>query len=156
MAVTSGSSLAALPRLVVVALSVLAPASTLAAQAQAALQKAAALVEEGRLQEADQQVQLALADPGTRAAIQDIIAQQDAAEWQRRFEGTDTCVTVVKTLEEAVRSPHFAARGLFTQTLDDGAGKTIPALPVPISPALVRDAARTAPLLGDTDASAIR
>jgi tetratricopeptide (TPR) repeat protein len=95
MAVTSASSRAALPRLVVVALSVLASASTLAAQGQAALQKAAALVEEGRLQEADQQAQLALADPGTRAAACSVLGairvQQD-----RLPEG-------IELLQEAIR-----------------------------------------------------
>ena len=47
---------------------VLPPVATFGAQAQAALQRAAALVQEGRLQEADQQAQLALSDPATRAA----------------------------------------------------------------------------------------
>jgi tetratricopeptide (TPR) repeat protein len=67
--VTSGSDRGGLPRLAVVALcSVLPPAAAFGAQAQAALQRAAALVQEGRLQEADQQAQLALSDPSTRAA----------------------------------------------------------------------------------------
>jgi tetratricopeptide (TPR) repeat protein len=44
------------------------PGVAFGAQAQQALQRAAALVEEGRLQEADQQAQLALSNPETRAA----------------------------------------------------------------------------------------
>ena len=59
----------------------LAPATALGAQGQAALQRAAALVQEGRLQEADQQAQLALADPATRAAACSVLGtirvQQD-------------------------------------------------------------------------------
>jgi tetratricopeptide (TPR) repeat protein len=62
----------------------LAPAVAFGGQAQAALQKAAALVQEGRLQEADQQVQVALADPATRAAACSVLGairiQQDRLE----------------------------------------------------------------------------
>ena len=60
---------------------VLPPMATFGAQAQAALQRAAALVQEGRLQEADQQAQLALSDPATRAAACSVLGairvQQD-------------------------------------------------------------------------------
>ena len=45
----------------------LAPGAVLGAQSHEALQRAAALVQEGRLEEADQQAQLALSDPETRA-----------------------------------------------------------------------------------------
>jgi crotonobetainyl-CoA:carnitine CoA-transferase CaiB-like acyl-CoA transferase len=96
-------------------------------------------------------------DPAaTRASVQQIIASADAAEWLRRFEGVDACVSVVKTLEEAVRSPHFTARGVFAEELDDGSGRRIPALPVPIAASLTRGATRAAPRLGDTDPSTIR
>src|SRR4029453_3148600 len=95
-AVTSGLGRRALWRLAVAALcSVLPTAPTFGAQAQAALQKAAALVAEGRLQEADQEVQLALSDPGTRAAACSVLGairvQQD-----RLQEGVDL-------LQEAIR-----------------------------------------------------
>jgi tetratricopeptide (TPR) repeat protein len=74
---------------------VLTPPAAFALQAQAALQKAAALVEEGRLQEADQQAQIALGDPGTRAAACSVLGairvQQD-----RLQEG-------VELLQEAIR-----------------------------------------------------
>jgi tetratricopeptide (TPR) repeat protein len=71
-----------------------------AAQAQAALQRAAALVQEGRLPEAEQQVRLALADPATRAAACSVLGairvQQD-----RLAEGAEL-------LEEAIRlDPHL-------------------------------------------------
>lgn len=96
-------------------------------------------------------------DPaGIRTAVQEIIAGADAVEWLRRFEGVDACVSMVKTLEEAVRSPHFAARGLFAGRLEDAEGKCVPALPVPIAPGLSDGAARGAPRLGDTDPASIR
>ena len=67
-----------------VLLCVLPPAAALGAQGQAALQRAAALVQEGRLQEADEQAQLALSDPATRAAACSVLGairvQQDRLE----------------------------------------------------------------------------
>jgi tetratricopeptide (TPR) repeat protein len=79
---------------------VLPPVAAFAAQAQAALQRAAALVQEGRLPEAEQQVRLALADPATRAAACSVLGairvQQD-----RLAEGAEL-------LEEAIRlDPHL-------------------------------------------------
>ena len=79
---------------------VLPPVATFGAQAQAALQRAAALVQEGRLQEADQQAQLALSDPATRAAACSVLGairvQQDRLE-----EGAEL-------LQEAIRlDPHL-------------------------------------------------
>src|SRR6185295_4742177 len=84
----------------VVLLCSLLPAAAFGAQGQAALQRAAALVREGRLQEADQQAQLALSDPATRAAACSVLGairvQQD-----RLDEG-------VKLLQEAIRlDPHM-------------------------------------------------
>jgi len=90
-----------LPRLAVVVLcGVLSPAATFGAQAQAALQRAAVLVQEGRLQEAGQQAQLALSDPETRAAACSVLGairlQQD-----RLREGAEL-------LQEAIRlDPHL-------------------------------------------------
>jgi tetratricopeptide (TPR) repeat protein len=79
---------------------VLPPVATFGAQAQAAIQRAAALVQEGRLQEADQQAQLALSDPATRAAACSVLGairiQQDRLE-----EGAEL-------LQEAIRlDPHL-------------------------------------------------
>jgi hypothetical protein len=54
------------------------------------------------------------------------------------------------SLREAVCHPHFVARGLFTHRVADGAGRTIPALPVPIAPALRTGEERLGyPRLGD-------
>ena len=86
-----------LPRLaaVVFLASLLSPAAAFADEAHEALQKAAALVQDGRLQEADQQAQLALADPETRAAACSVLGairlQQD-----RLREGAEL-------LQEAIR-----------------------------------------------------
>jgi alpha-methylacyl-CoA racemase len=38
------------------------------------------------------------------------------------------------TLEEALRDPHFVARGLFAHQVSGPTGATMPALPVPIDP----------------------
>jgi protein O-GlcNAc transferase len=63
---------------------VLPPSAAFGAQAQEALQRAATLVQEGRLQEADQEAQRALADPSTRAAACSVLGairlQQDRLE----------------------------------------------------------------------------
>jgi len=58
------------PRFLVVLLA-LSPVS--APDSQAALQKAAALVQQGRLEEADQQARIALADPETRAGAYSVL-----------------------------------------------------------------------------------
>jgi tetratricopeptide (TPR) repeat protein len=74
---------------------VLSAATAFGAQAQAALQRAATLVQEGRLQEADQQAQLAMSDPATRAAACSVLGAIRVRQ-QRLAEG-------VALLEEAVR-----------------------------------------------------
>jgi len=76
------------------------------------------------------------ADPAaTRAAIAEIIAGRTADEWRPLFTKADCCVTIVASLEEALRDPHFAARGLFAHRVAGTSGKTIPALPLPLAPA---------------------
>jgi crotonobetainyl-CoA:carnitine CoA-transferase CaiB-like acyl-CoA transferase len=73
-------------------------------------------------------------DPrGTIQAVAKVIATQTAAEWERRFEGVDACVVVVKSLREAVDNPHFVGRGLFQRFVQQG-DKRIPALTTPIAP----------------------
>jgi alpha-methylacyl-CoA racemase len=74
------------------------------------------------------------ADPRrTIAAIEKIIGQRTAAEWQAMFDGKDVCCSVVMTMNEAIEDPHFNARGLFNATVKSG-GKTMSALPVPLAP----------------------
>jgi len=56
--------------------------------------------------------------PGSAAALETItrvtarIAQRTCAEWERRFESIDACVTPVLTPAAALAHPHHAARGL--------------------------------------------
>ncbi|MPZ55910.1 MAG: CoA transferase [Rhizobiales bacterium] len=76
-----------------------------------------------------------LTDPAaTRAAVAKIIAGRTADEWRPLLAQADCCVTIVVSLEEALRDPHFAARGLFEHRVASASGKTIPALPLPIAP----------------------
>jgi alpha-methylacyl-CoA racemase len=56
---------------------------------------------------------------------------------------------VVASLEEAVRDPHFVGRGLFAGGLSDGAGRSIPALPVPLAPVFRATRAASYPTLGE-------
>jgi tetratricopeptide (TPR) repeat protein len=107
----------------VVLLCSLWPAAGFGAQAQAALQRAAALVQEGRLQEADQQAQLALSDPATRAAACSVLGvirvQQDRLE-----EGA-------QLLQEAIRlDPQLLGAQLNLAQLYTLQGKDELALPV--------------------------
>ena len=75
-------------------------------------------------------------DPqATIAAVRAIIASETAAHWQPLFAKADCCVTIVASIEEALHDPHFVARGLFDRKVSAPDGRTMPALPVPISPA---------------------
>lgn len=72
----------------------------------------------------------------TRAAVAERLRGRPSAAWRPLFAAADCCVTVVASLEEAVADPHFAARGLFTGTVTTPSGARLPALPLPIAPAL--------------------
>jgi len=75
------------------------------------------------------------ADPAaTKAAVAAIIAEKSAEEWRPILAAADCCVTVVASLEEAVRDPHFVARGLFAYEVAGRSGNSMAALPVPIAP----------------------
>ena len=87
----------------------------------------------------------------TRAAVAAIIARKTADEWLRLFEGVDACVSVVKSLQDAVQSPHFRARGVFSGNISSGIGTGIPALPLPISPSLMAQGDRGYPGLGEAN-----
>jgi crotonobetainyl-CoA:carnitine CoA-transferase CaiB-like acyl-CoA transferase len=63
-----------------------------------------------------------------------IIAGKTADEWRPVFAEADCCVTVMATIEEALRDPHFIERGLFAHRVAGPSGATMPALPVPIDP----------------------
>jgi len=77
------------------------------------------------------------ADPAaTRAAVAAIIESRPADEWRPVLAAADCCATIVASLEEATRDPHFVARGLFARQVTMPNGKALPALPIPIAPAL--------------------
>ena len=74
-------------------------------------------------------------DPaGAIAAVAKIVVSKTADEWRPVFAKADSCVTIMASLEEALRDPHFTGRGLFAHKVAGPSGKTMPALPVPIDP----------------------
>jgi crotonobetainyl-CoA:carnitine CoA-transferase CaiB-like acyl-CoA transferase len=76
-----------------------------------------------------------LSDPAaTRAAIAALIAARTADAWRPVFARADCCVTVVASLEEALRDPHFVGRGLFAHHVVGASGRSLPALPLPLAP----------------------
>jgi crotonobetainyl-CoA:carnitine CoA-transferase CaiB-like acyl-CoA transferase len=76
-----------------------------------------------------------LRDPkATRDAVAKLIAARTSDEWRPIFAAADCCTTIVVPLEDAMRDPHFVARGLFDHKVESASGKIIPALPLPISP----------------------
>jgi crotonobetainyl-CoA:carnitine CoA-transferase CaiB-like acyl-CoA transferase len=73
-------------------------------------------------------------DPNaTRTAVAVIIAARTANDWRQILAAADCCATIVASLEEAVRDPHFVARGLFAREVAAADGRAIAALPVPIA-----------------------
>jgi alpha-methylacyl-CoA racemase len=74
-------------------------------------------------------------DPAaTQRGVAGIIAGKTAEAWRPVLAAADCCATVVASLEEATRDPHFVGRGLFSAKISAPSGATIPALPVPIAP----------------------
>jgi crotonobetainyl-CoA:carnitine CoA-transferase CaiB-like acyl-CoA transferase len=90
-------------------------------------------------------------DPqATLDAVAERIAARPAAEWEARFAGVDACCSIVRTAAEAASDPAFLARELFDKRTGDGAGRTMPALPVPLDGALrTGDPLLHAPQLGE-------
>ena len=92
-------------------------------------------------------------DPhGMKAIIAKRIAEKTADEWRPLLAKADCCASIVATLEEAVRDPHFVQRGLFAASVEASSGATIAALPVPIA-AQFREPAGAKPAcrLGDSE-----
>src|SRR5215470_8601123 len=74
-------------------------------------------------------------DPkATCDAVAKLIAARSSGEWRPIFAAADCCTTIVTPLEEAMRDPHFVERGLFAHRAATASGKSLPALPLPISP----------------------
>lgn len=76
----------------------------------------------------------------TRRSMTERIAAKPTDHWRVVLEGEDVCVSVVRTVGEAVADPQFRARGLFGREVTDepGSDRTIPALPVPLDRGLRR------------------
>jgi alpha-methylacyl-CoA racemase len=75
-------------------------------------------------------------DPrGTKEAVRRLIRSKTAAEWDRVFAGQDVCCSPMASLDEALRSAHFAERGVFKEALT-AEGQTMPALSLPIAACL--------------------
>ena len=91
-------------------------------------------------------------DPAaTRRAVAEKIAAKTADEWRALFAGKDICCCVMASLQDAMRDPHFIARGVFGAKLEAD-GKQMTALPVPVAPQF-RATADTAsyPALGEAN-----
>lgn len=88
-------------------------------------------------------------DPaGVKRAVATAIARETSATWAARFAGLESCVSVVATLDEAMRDPQVQARGLFAPQIAVG-GTIMPAAVVPIDPSLRDEASvKAAPGLG--------
>jgi alpha-methylacyl-CoA racemase len=67
-----------------------------------------------------------------RADLAELIGAQTLAHWQRRFQGTECCVTPVLRLEEALHDQHFRTRGMVIAAHDDSAATQL-ACPVKMS-----------------------
>jgi crotonobetainyl-CoA:carnitine CoA-transferase CaiB-like acyl-CoA transferase len=77
---------------------------------------------------------LGLDSTATAEAVAAAIASRSSAEWAPIFAKADCCVTVLRSLDEALRDPHFIERGLFGRRIEGITGGTMLALPLPIAP----------------------
>ncbi len=89
-------------------------------------------------------------DPNaTKIAIGKLIKARTSDEWRPVFAKADCCATIVATLEEALRDPHFVQRGLFAHDVSGAAGKVMLALPLPIDSGFrAKSGAKPTPKLG--------
>lgn len=92
-------------------------------------------------------------DPvAARDAVATCVRRRSAEELRALFDGRDVCCSLTSTVEEAVRDPHFAARGVFRWSLQWGDAR-IPALPVPVEPQFRREPEGAGyPTLGEANA----
>lgn len=77
-------------------------------------------------------------DPAASAAeIASIISAQPAAHWAEVFDRVDCCVTIVQSLPDAMKHPHFAARNR-ARSGHPNSRAAVSLLPLPIDPAFQR------------------
>ncbi|MET0445074.1 MAG: CoA transferase [Pseudorhodoplanes sp.] len=76
---------------------------------------------------------LGLDTSATAEAVAAVIVTRNATEWQSIFAEADCCVTVLRSLDEALRDPHFQSRGLFERDVRGVDGGAMMALPLPIA-----------------------
>lgn len=95
-------------------------------------------------------------DPeATKAAVAERIGALPAEHWKERFEGADVCCTLVRGVGEALEDEHFKARNVFDRSVEDGNGREIPALPLPVVSKLRRPELTLGyPALGEANVSA--
>ena len=91
---------------------VLPPVATFGAQAHEALQRAAVLAQEGRLEEADRQAQLALSDPETRAAACSVLGTIRLQQ-NRLGEGAELLQEAIR-LEPRLLGAHLNLAQIYT------------------------------------------
>jgi alpha-methylacyl-CoA racemase len=91
-------------------------------------------------------------DPGeTRRVVAERVQARSSEELQALFAGRDVCCSIVASVEEALRDPHFGARGIFARTLRAG-DAAMPALPVPVADAFRADTEEAGyPALGEAN-----
>jgi crotonobetainyl-CoA:carnitine CoA-transferase CaiB-like acyl-CoA transferase len=85
----------------------------------------------------------------TTSAIEKIISQRSANEWEPIFDRADCCCTIIKTLSEAMQDAHFRSRGVFSKRISNEQGSELAALPTPIAQEFAsRASVASAPVLG--------
>ncbi|MGE0557873.1 MAG: CaiB/BaiF CoA transferase family protein [Burkholderiales bacterium] len=67
----------------------------------------------------------------TKEAVAKRVRARTESELHTLIAGKDVCCSLMASVEEALRDPHFAARGVFNHKLNDS-GRSITALPVPV------------------------
>ena len=91
----------------------------------------------------------ALDPAATIEAVSRRLAEESADHWEGVFRAADCCVSVVRTLDEAVRDLHLAARGVFGREVRVE-GHVLQAMPVALVRSLRRRESRVgSPALGE-------
>lgn len=91
-------------------------------------------------------------DAADADAIARVVASRPAAEWERALAGKDACVSIVRTVQEAMALLATESPGMTGRQVASGK-RRIPALPLPIAPALRGGGTEAGyPLLGADDA----